>query len=75
MKKLIIAAAVLGLAAPLFAQTPAIKTETAAPAAAAPVKDAKKTDKKSTKKPAKKAAKKGAKVEEASKTPATAPTK
>ena len=80
MKKMMIAAVVLGLAAPLFAQAPEGKTETAAPAAAAPIKAEKKAAKaekkaakkamKAEKKAAKKAMKAEKKAEEAPKAPA-----
>ena len=79
MKKLLIAVAVLGLTAPLFAQAPEAKTETAPVAEAAPAKAEKKAAKaekkaaKAAKKAAKKAAaeeKKGGKSEEAPKAPA-----
>ena len=72
MKKLLIAVAVLGLTAPLFAQAPEAKTETAPVAEAAPAKAEKKAAK-AEKKAAKKAAaeeKKGGKSDEAPKAPA-----
>ncbi|OGR95680.1 MAG: hypothetical protein A2V88_09455 [Elusimicrobia bacterium RBG_16_66_12] len=67
--KLLIAVAVLGLTAPLFAQAPEAKGETAVPAAAAPVK-VENVAKKPAKKAAKKAVKKAVKAEEAPKAPA-----